>query len=142
LARLEPQENREDMRMFRRMLGLDAWKRWGPGLQEQDMAPSRKRRSSREHSAPGTDPTTTPTEFKEPELEELPVMIRELAVDAHRALKNPLVTAAEMSDLSRRIDALRKAARSACLSEIDRWLQQVQRRVDERRQTARLTTRA
>jgi hypothetical protein len=82
------------------------------------------------------------TESKKPEPQELAVMIRELAVDAHHALNNSLVMAVELKDLSRRINGLRKAARSARLSEIDRWLHQVQRRVEERWPAARLTTRA
>jgi hypothetical protein len=112
VARRRPQENREEIRMLRRMLRPDAWRRRGR------------------------------TEFNKLDAEELATRIRELAVDAHHALNDPLVTPAEMSELSRRVEELRKAARSARLSEIDRWLHQVQRRVEERWAAARLTTRA
>ena len=81
------------------------------------------------------------TESNKPDAEELAARIRELAVDAHHALNDPLVTAARLNDLSRRINELRKAARSARLSAIDRWLHQAQRRVEERWPAARLTTR-
>ena len=81
-------------------------------------------------------------EFKKPDAEELASRIRALAVDARDALNDPFVTVARLAELSRRINELRKAARSARLSDIDRWLHQVQRRVEERRPAARLTTRA
>jgi hypothetical protein len=108
----KPPENREDMRMLRKLLSPDAWRRRGR------------------------------TESKKPAPQELAVMIRELAVDAHHALNDPLVTAARLADLSRRIKELRKATRSVRLNEIDRWLHQVQRRVEERWPAARLTIRA
>jgi hypothetical protein len=98
--------------MLRKLLGPDTWRRLGR------------------------------TESNKPDAEELAASIRELAVDAHQALNDPLVTAAKLNDLSRRIEELRRSARSACLSEIDGWLHQVQRQVDERRPAARLTTRA
>lgn len=79
--------------------------------------------------------------FNTSDPEALAAKIRELAVDAHHALNNPLVTAAELKELSRRINRLRRATRSARLSEIDRWLHQVQRRVEERWPAASLTTR-
>jgi hypothetical protein len=82
------------------------------------------------------------TESNKPDAEEFAASIRELAVDAHQALNDPLVTTAEVRDLSGRINKLRESARSASLSEIDRWLQQVQRRVEERWPAARRTTRA
>lgn len=82
------------------------------------------------------------TAFDKSDPEALAARIRELAVEVHHALNDPLVTAARLADLSRRIHQLRKAARSARLSEIDRWLHQVERRVEERWPAARLTTRA
>jgi hypothetical protein len=85
---------------------------------------------------------TKVTEFNKPDPEELAVGIRELAVDAHQALNNPLVTDAKLDDLSRRVNELRRATRSACMSEIDRWLHQVQRRIEERWPAVHLTTRA
>ena len=141
VARLKRHENREDMRMLRKRFSLAEWSRRGlnfPG----DIAPSKKRRTSIEHSASGEDPTMKATEFNKPDPEDLAVRIRELAVEAHQALNNPFETAARMNDLSRRIKELRKAARSACMSEIDRWLHQVQQRVEERWPAVRLTTRA
>lgn len=71
----------------------------------------------------------------------LAARIRELAVEVHRALNDPFVPAVTLAGLSRRIKELRKATRSTRLSEIDRWLHQVQRRVEERWPAARLTTR-
>ncbi len=82
------------------------------------------------------------TESNKPDAEELAARIRELAIDAHHALNDRFVTAARLADLSRRITWLRKGARSARLGEIDRWLHQVKRRVEERWPAARLTTRA
>jgi hypothetical protein len=111
VARRKPPENREDMRMLRKMLSPYVWRKRGL------------------------------IESKKTEPQELAVMIRELAVDAHRALQDPFVTAAKLADLSRRIKELRKSTRSARLSEIDCWLHQVQRRVEERWPAARLTTR-
>jgi hypothetical protein len=52
------------------------------------------------------------------------------------------VTAGKLDELSRRIEGLRRSARSARLGEIDGWLHQVQRQVEGRRPAARLTTRA
>jgi hypothetical protein len=112
VAHRKPPENREEMRMLRKLLRPDAWRRRGR------------------------------TEINESDPEALAAKIRELAVDANHALNDPFVTAARLADLSRRIKALRKATRSARLSEIDRWLHQVQRRVEERWQAARLTTHA
>jgi hypothetical protein len=119
-----------------------AWGRRGLRVQERDIAPSKKRRTSIEHSASGADPAMKVTEFDKPDPGELAVRIRGLAIDAHDALNDPLVTAAKVNDLSRRIHELRRAARSARLGEIDRWLHQVQRRVEERWPAARLAPRA
>jgi hypothetical protein len=100
------------MRMLRKLLRPDAWRRRGR------------------------------TEFNRSDPAALAARLRELAFDAHRALNDPLVTTVEVGDLSRRINNLRESARSAGLSEIDRWLQQAQRRVEERWPAARPTTRA
>ena len=104
--------------MLRKTINPDPRRRRGPNLQEQVTASNK------------------------PDAEELAARIRELAVDAHHALNDPFVTVARLAEQSRRINELRKAARSARLSDIDRWLHQVQRRVEERRPAARLTTRA
>jgi hypothetical protein len=104
--------------MSQKALGPDARRRREPNFQGQVTEPNR------------------------PDAEELAAGVRALAVDAHDALNDPLVTAATLNHLSRRIEELRRAARSAHLSEIDRWLQQAQRRVEERWPAARPTTRA
>jgi hypothetical protein len=76
------------------------------------------------------------------EPEQLAERIRKLVIDSHHAVNNPFVTATKMNDLSREIHELRKAARTACMSEIDCWLHRLQRQVEERFPAVRLTTRA
>jgi formiminotetrahydrofolate cyclodeaminase len=82
------------------------------------------------------------SEFRKIEPEQLAKRIRKLALDSHHAVKNPFVTATKMKDLSREIHELRKEARASSLSEIDCWLQHVQRQVEARWPAVRLTTRA
>jgi hypothetical protein len=63
-----------------------------------------------------------------------------VAIDSHHAVKTPFVTVAKINDLSREIHELRKAARAAYMNEIDFWLHQLQRQVEERRRAVDLTT--
>jgi hypothetical protein len=83
-----------------------------------------------EQCALGAGPTMKTSEFKKLAPEELAERIRKLAIDTHHALNNPFVTAARIDELSRQIHELRKEASAACLSQIDCWLHQVQRQVE------------
>lgn len=62
--------------------------------------------------------------------EQLAAGIRRVAIDAHQALHNPFVTATRMNELFRQIRELRMAARASSLSEIDCWLDRLQRQVE------------
>ena len=79
----------------------------------------------------GAGPTMKVAKIKKVDPEELAARIRRLALDSHHAMRNPFVTAAKRDELSREIRELRKAARAAYLSEIDCWLHQFQRQVEE-----------
>jgi hypothetical protein len=81
------------------------------------------------------------SELKKVDPEQLAARIRRLALDSHHAMRNPFVTAAKLDELSREIRDLRKAARAAYLSEIDCWLQRVQRQVENRWSVVGVTTR-
>ena len=54
---------------------------------------------------------------------ELATRLRQLALDVHRVLNDPLATTGELVELSRCIDELRRQARVSHFREIDRWLQ-------------------
>jgi hypothetical protein len=95
-----------------------------------------------EKCALGAGPTMKVLEIRKLAPEELAERIRKLAIDTHHALNDPFVTATRIDELSRRIHELRKEARAACLSQIDCWLHQVQRQVENRWPGVRLTTRA
>lgn len=86
-------------------------------------------------------PTMKVSERKMVEPEQLARRIRKLAIDSHQAVKNPFVTAAKLDDLCREIRELRRVARAGYLSDIECWLQNVQRQVENRCPAVRLTTR-
>ena len=77
-------------------------------------------------------------EIKKLDPAELAARIRKLAIETHHALNNQLVTAAKIDELSHQIHELRREARAACLSQIDRWLHNVQRQVENRWHAGRL----
>jgi hypothetical protein len=54
---------------------------------------------------------------------ELASRLRQLALDAHRVMKNPFATTSELVELSRQIDELRGLTGASPVREIDRWLQ-------------------
>jgi hypothetical protein len=58
--------------------------------------------------------------------------IRQLAVDAHRALKRPDASAGDLMDLRRRCQKLLRAARGSRQTEIHGWLRSVDRTLDSR----------
>ena len=93
-----------------------------------------------EECALGAGPTMKVAKIKKLNPEELAARIRKVAIDSHHAVKNPFVTAAKMNELFREIHELRKAARAAYMSEIDCWLHQLQRQVEDRRRAVGLTT--
>ncbi len=54
---------------------------------------------------------------------ELAVRVRQLALDAHRVLKDPSATSGELVELSRKIDDLRRSCPSLSSRQIEHWLQ-------------------
>ncbi len=58
--------------------------------------------------------------------------IRQLAVDAHRVLKDPFASSDQLKDLSKRIDVLRRTSPMNCSSAVARWLRSVEGIIDSR----------
>lgn len=69
------------------------------------------------------------------EPEQFALRVRELALAAHRLLRDPAATRREVVELSRQLDELRRQRqrqrRNAPESEIDRWLLSAARQIRE-----------
>ena len=88
----------------------------------------------------GSGSNKRPTAARSLDAAELAQAIRRLAVDAQRTLNNPFATIGDLSALSQRINRLTQQTRATSMSNILRWLDSVQRKVQERRSAVEQTT--
>jgi hypothetical protein len=80
----------------------------------------------------GSGSNKRPTAARSLDASELAQAIRRLAVDAQRTLNDPFATIGDLSALSQRINRLIQQTRATPMSNILRWLDSVQRKVQER----------
>jgi hypothetical protein len=126
---------------LRKKPSLNAREKRGLKFQKQGISLFKTGRPLMEQFASGAGPTMNVSERKKVEPEQLARRIRKLAIDSHNAVKNPFVTAAKLDELYREIHELRRVARAGYMSEIECWLQNVQRQVENRCPAVRLTSR-
>jgi hypothetical protein len=67
---------------------------------------------------------------------EIAYRLRGLSVDTHRTLKRQDASSDELTELSRRIDELRKQTQDPRFLEIDRWLESTQNLIERRKRSA------
>ena len=71
---------------------------------------------------------------------EIAAEVRQIALEAHRVLKNPYVASDDLRAVLRRLRVLRRQTRCSALIEIDHWLENADALVKTRARTLRQAT--